>query len=271
MEDQAHVSGFYDRYGEDEWLRLEKDARARVVLHLHQRVLQRFVRAGERVLDAGCGPGRFSIELERLGARVTAGDISAAQVLLAQQRVASQAPARKSLDLAVLTVTNLPFQDATLDCVVCFGSVLSHLGGQAEAGLRELVRVVRNEGLLLISVMSARNYYLPWLLDAVAKQGLAAVDRHIRDGSELVDDSGIPWRAFGHEEIEALAAATGCDVISISASNVMATVADIPLLTEIEKDEALWQAFLGWEERLSQLRGNTERGSHIIAVLRKRP
>jgi ubiquinone/menaquinone biosynthesis C-methylase UbiE len=269
MEQQASVSRFYDHYGEDEWLRLEKDARARVILHLHKRALERFVRAGDRVLDAGCGPGRFSFELQRLGARVTAGDISPTQVSLVRQHIVSQTPAQKSPDLAVLTTTAIPFRDAAFDCVVCFGSVLSHLGEQAQAGMRELVRVTKKGGLLLISVMSTQNRYLPGILDAVTNQGIAAVDAHIREGVELPDASGIPWRTFGHEELEALAKSASCDIVSISASNVMATVADIPLLDQIEKNEALWQAFIGWEEHLSQLRGNTERGSHLIAVLRK--
>jgi 2-polyprenyl-3-methyl-5-hydroxy-6-metoxy-1,4-benzoquinol methylase len=79
IEEEIRVARFYDDYGLQEWLRLDSEARLRVIFQIHRSVLRRFLRAGERVLDAGCGPGRFSIELGRLGAQVTAGDISPVQ------------------------------------------------------------------------------------------------------------------------------------------------------------------------------------------------
>lgn len=269
MEEQARVARFYDELGIKEWLRLDENPRARVVLHMHKQVLRRIVRSGDRVLDAGCGPGRFASELVRLGARLIAGDISFSQLALAGNRAGSF-PKDSRRDLALLTVTSLPFADACFDATVCFGSILSHLGSQAEAGLRELVRVTRIGGCVLISVQSSQNYYLPYILDQVSKVGLESVDRAMMMGTEIAGASHIPWRAFSHAEIESLAARLDCDAMAISASNVLATVDSIPLLETMEKDESLWRAFLRWEEHLGRQRGNTERGSHMIAVLRKR-
>jgi hypothetical protein len=173
-------------------------------------------------------------------------------------------------------VTHVPFRDACFDAVVCFGSVLSHVGARAEEAARELVRTLRRDGTLLLSVQSARNYYLPDILGRVAALGLSAVDedimqdRELREVSGITDVVGVTWRQFSHEQLESLAKQIGCDVRLISASNVLATVANIPLLQEMENDEALWQAFLRWEEHLGRMRGNTEHGAHTIAVLRKR-
>ena len=78
--DADYVRRFYDAYGEREWTRYDAgpaNARAPanlVNLHLHLWHLRRYVRAGDHVLDVGAGPGRFTIELARLGARVTVGD-----------------------------------------------------------------------------------------------------------------------------------------------------------------------------------------------------
>ena len=268
MQGQVRVARFYGELGIKEWLRLKADARARVVLHVHNRILWRFIRSGDCVLDVGCGPGRFTAELVRLGARVMAGDLSSPQISLARQAV--RKVQGNGADIALFTATALPCGDASFDHTVCFGSVLSHLGDEAEAGLSELVRVTKAGGLVLISVQPTQNHYLAYIVDQVQKLGLEAVDRAMMRGEEPPEAGGIPWRRFSYEEVEALAAALRCDVVEIRASNVMATVENIPLLESIEQDERLWQAFLRWEEHLATMRGNTERGSHMIVVLRRR-
>jgi 2-polyprenyl-3-methyl-5-hydroxy-6-metoxy-1,4-benzoquinol methylase len=124
---QGRVARFYDQYAEKEWSRLEDDARRRVVFELHRRVLARFVSPGNRILDVGAGPGRFSIEVARLDATVVTGDISPIQISLAKQILSSRLGLDVKPNLAVITALHLPFKDEAFDHVVCFGSVLSHL------------------------------------------------------------------------------------------------------------------------------------------------
>jgi ubiquinone/menaquinone biosynthesis C-methylase UbiE len=264
---EVRVSHFYDEFGVKEWLRLQSDVRARVIYHLHKSLLSRYVRPGERVLDAGCGPGRFSIELEHLGAKVTAGDISAGQLALAEQSFSSHLP--ESPPLVQFSVTKLPFADAVFDCAIAYGAVLSHAGDRADVAAAELVRVTRPGGLIILSVLPKGNDYLPYLLEQVRSYGLQAVDEAVARGENLPDASSIPWREFSHEELEALATGLGCGIVGMSASNVLSTVEQIPLLQEMERDSDLWRAFLQWEEELGVRPSNTERGAFIIAVLRK--
>lgn len=77
---------FYDAYGEREWERLEANASGRVGFHIHNLFLHRYVQPGDHILEAGAGPGRFTIELARLGAKVTVGDISPVQLELNRQK-----------------------------------------------------------------------------------------------------------------------------------------------------------------------------------------
>jgi 2-polyprenyl-3-methyl-5-hydroxy-6-metoxy-1,4-benzoquinol methylase len=79
----ARVRRYYDALGEDEWTRLTKNVRGRVSLEIHRRFLRRFVTSGAQVLEVGAGPGRFTLELAALGARVVVTDIS--EVQLAQR------------------------------------------------------------------------------------------------------------------------------------------------------------------------------------------
>jgi ubiquinone/menaquinone biosynthesis C-methylase UbiE len=273
---EARVGDFYDELGTREWLRLQSEARARVIYHVHRSVLSRWVHSGHKVLDAGCGPGRFSIDLARWGADVTAGDISAVQISLAHQSFSSHLSAQ--LPLVRFSVTKLPFPDAAFDCAIAYGAVLSNSGRQAEVAAGELVRVTKPGGLIIVSVVPKGNLYLPYLLEQVRDYGIRAVDQAIARDESLPDGSyaghsvpvpSIPWREFSQEELESLASSLGCSVLSISASNVLATVEQIPLLEEMETNVALWDAFLRWEEHLAAKRSYTEHGAHIIAVLRK--
>ena len=87
MYDPAYIAQFYDDYGEQEWERLEATPADRVSFHIHRWYLEHYIRPGDRVLEIGAGPGRFTIELARLGARITVGDISPRQLDLNRIKV----------------------------------------------------------------------------------------------------------------------------------------------------------------------------------------
>ncbi len=104
------------------------------------------VRGCKRILDAGCGNGRYSRFLLRHAdpdAIITSFDLSPRMLNRARTRLGS---ARVSHALADLT--RLPYADASFDAVVC-GWVLEHLP-DPRPGLRELARVLRMGGKLLL-------------------------------------------------------------------------------------------------------------------------
>src|SRR5512139_3626277 len=82
------IARIFDGYGDAEWERHEASPSARVGFHVHKHYLERFVRPGSRVLEVGAGAGRFTVELARLGARVTVVDISPEQLRLNERHLA---------------------------------------------------------------------------------------------------------------------------------------------------------------------------------------
>jgi len=67
------VRKFYDDTVESEWKRLD---RHKVEFELTKRILKRYIRPMDKVLDLGGGPGKYALHLSKLGCDVTLADLS---------------------------------------------------------------------------------------------------------------------------------------------------------------------------------------------------
>ena len=77
------------------------------------------------MLEIGSGPGRFTIELARLGARITVTDISAVQLELNAQLVAEAGCEPAVERREVVDVCDLSgYRDREFDAVLAFGGPL---------------------------------------------------------------------------------------------------------------------------------------------------
>ena len=123
------------------------------ILNGHEALAGRLIRRGrfdvrgcKRILDAGCGNGRYTRFLLKEAdddAFLTAFDYSQRMLRRACKRVRSERVSFVGADL-----TRLPYADATFDAVVC-GWVLEHLP-DPRLGLQQLARVVHPGGTLLL-------------------------------------------------------------------------------------------------------------------------
>ena len=106
-------------------------------------------KAGESVLDVGCGTGTLAIAAKRRvggGGRVHGIDASPEMIVRARLK-AKRAGAEVTFDNAL--VENLPFADGVFDAAMCT-TMLHHLPDQARRQcLREVRRVLRPGGRFL--------------------------------------------------------------------------------------------------------------------------
>ncbi len=156
----------YDLHPDLEWERLIGGAQARLEYVITTHVLGKHLPPNRplRILDSGGGPGRYTIDLAKLGHRVTLLDLSPNLVNLAREKIARMGPEIEQRVEAVLegSITDLSqFEDGEFDAVLCLGGPLSHLIDREdrERAIAELGRVAKPTARIFISVMNKLGAY----------------------------------------------------------------------------------------------------------------
>ncbi len=270
--DPDHIRAFYDAYGEREWERFDLSPANRVNFYMHRRYLEQYIHAGDHVLDVGAGPGRFTIELAKLGTTVTVADISPRQLELNRAKVREAGCEASVVDRVLVDVTDLSrFPTGRFDAVVCYGGPLSYVFEQADDALSELLRVTKRGGYVLLSVMSLAGTVRRFLREALdlARDHGAEVLREVfatGDQTGPVAD-GHRFHYYRWAELKRLLQHHPCTIEAATAANFLA-IRNEESLQKIVADTDLWSAFLQWEVAVCQEPGALDGGTHIIAVVR---
>jgi 2-polyprenyl-3-methyl-5-hydroxy-6-metoxy-1,4-benzoquinol methylase len=98
--------------------------------------------SGKRILEIGCGAGRFTEILIHCGASVVSVDLSNAVDANAENFPISDVHSVIQAD-----ASDLPFDDGTFDVVLCLG-VMQHTG-DPDAVLKSMLRLTKNSGCIV--------------------------------------------------------------------------------------------------------------------------
>jgi 2-polyprenyl-3-methyl-5-hydroxy-6-metoxy-1,4-benzoquinol methylase len=154
------------------------------------------LRAGTRVLDAGCGSGRHLCESFRTpGVDVAGVDLKWDDLSKARGFLSLMAGDREGRWLvAQADVTSLPFSDGSFDVVIC-SEVLEHIEDNQTA-VAELVRVLKPGGDLVVTVPRFLPERICWTISRAYHQ---APGGHIRiykkmELQHLLEAAGVHCR-----------------------------------------------------------------------------
>jgi ubiquinone/menaquinone biosynthesis C-methylase UbiE len=103
--------------------------------------LKKRINQKKKILDAGCGEGRFSRYFIENKANITSMDFSEEYIRLAKKNL-------KKGRFVIGSVTNLPFKDNSFDFIFSV-DVLQHVP-DLEKAIKEFFRVLRKGGALII-------------------------------------------------------------------------------------------------------------------------
>jgi ubiquinone/menaquinone biosynthesis C-methylase UbiE len=264
--DPERAAEFFDRYVELEWTRFDDERTPSTSLDVHLEYLRRYVSAGDRVLDVGAGPGRFTIELAQLGATIVVADVSPGQLEFNRLKLADAGLDAAVSDRVLADVVDLPFDDASFDAAVCYGGPISYVVDRAGDAVAELVRVTRPGGHVLVSVMSlvgAGQTYVDAVIDVAGRYGIELTERIFTTGllPQGPDLGHLPMKLFRWRELRELLEPHG-EIVAASATGLLRPSKD-------PEDPAL-RALLGrLELELAREPGALDCAPHMLAVLRR--
>jgi len=271
----TEVRDFYNRYGEREWHRLDADANSRITFVLHMDFIKSHLHEGIRILDAGCGAGRYSVEFARMGCNVTLFDISDEQLRIAKSKLAErgleeQASGYVQGDIRYLSA----FPDRSFDVVVCYGAPLNYVLEGREKAISEFHRVLKVDGILALSVnskwgvfrsMLGRNiqgfFNRPeyWYVDSVIASG---------DLPKHQEVEHPPRHFFEAVDLKDLIASASFRDISLGASPCILS-GSWQQANEICKDETAFKTLLDIELQVYRKPSMVDTGEFLMAKGRK--
>jgi ubiquinone/menaquinone biosynthesis C-methylase UbiE len=152
---RQEVRGYYSEMREKEWRRLVRDPYHRLEFDTTMHFFKEYSPRKGLVLDAGGGPGRYTLELARLGYEVVLLDLTPELLDIARNQIKKARVADRVKQVLQGSIDDLSmFDDNTFDAVICLGA-LSHLVDEEdrEKAIDELVRVAKKNAPIFVSVI----------------------------------------------------------------------------------------------------------------------
>ena len=113
------------------------------------------LKAGQKVLDLGCGAGRHAIFLAENGFEAYGIDISENAILEAEKRTQEK---NLSVVYKISSCESIPFEDEFFDALIAYGTIYYGDVYMVKHAIDEIFRLLTKGGKALIAVRSLEDY-----------------------------------------------------------------------------------------------------------------
>jgi SAM-dependent methyltransferase len=150
------VKTIYTAQVRGEWRRLVRDAYHNLEFVTTLHFLEKHLPKRGRILDAGGGPGRYTIELAKRGYEVVLLDMTPANLEFAKRQIKRahlQNSVHGIIEGSIVDLSQFPSN--SFDAVICLGGPLSHVldARKRAKAISELTRVAKKGAPIFVSVI----------------------------------------------------------------------------------------------------------------------
>lgn len=261
------VAQIYNQDPEQEWQRLALDPYHSLEFLVTMHYLQKYLPPGGKILDAGGGPGRYSIELCKIGYEVILLDLASGNIALAQKKLKAQPQVvqKRLLEFVVGDVRDLTrFESDSFDAILCLDP-LTYLNEEVDRiqAVSELVRVVKPGGLVYIS---GRGYL------ALPRTLLKIANDYFLDlvFATFIETGDIPIQGhtchfFRADELGQLAESCGLSTVEMAGcAGLSASLSEATNL--LAQDEAKWECWIDLVLETASEPAVVDMAEHILYV-----
>lgn len=266
------VKSYYRTF--DEWGRLFRDSYHQLEFTTTVHFLARYLPPTGLILDAGGGPGRYSIELARRGYGVVLLDLSSEQLSQARRNIRRARVANRVQRIVEGSIVDLSeFETSSFDGVLCLGAPLNHVLTQRgrSSAVGELARVARRGAPIFISVIGR----LTPLVDGLVRHpdGLRIDPQHhhriLRTGEYDGHRGFAPSHFFWPEELVKLVLEHGLELVAMAGLEGLASFRDRDINRLARDDPRAWEAWKEFHLRTCASPYVVGTSEHFLVVARK--
>jgi ubiquinone/menaquinone biosynthesis C-methylase UbiE len=261
------ITEAYNKDPEREWRRLVKDPYHSLEFLVTMYYLRKHLPPQGKILDAGGGPGRYSLELCRAGYEVVLLDISFRCIDTAKDkfRLEPEAFQKRLLEFVVGDVRDLSrFEADSFEAVLCLDP-LSYLGEKVDRirAVSELVRVAKPKGIVCIS---GRGYLaLPRTILLIANDDFLdpSFAMFLETGNIPIQGSMVHF--FRADELRQLAESCGLTTLEMAGCEGLSSNL-IEATNVLHQDEEKWNRWVELVLQTSAEPSVVDMAEHILYI-----
>ena len=267
---------YYDSFGAKEWTRLSRDVAGELLYHVHMDVFRCYVQKEASVLELGAGAGIFSKEFVELAGQLVVSDISAEQLAINRSKMAELGLANRIQDFLILDITNLvQIESDRFDVVTCVGGALNYTFDKEQAAVREMLRVTKPGGILIVGAVALFNSlmrYLSAIADEKQQFGIDATKWLIERGIQDAEHYPVENKNFLHmmksSDLDTLFESQSVQIVEKRAASIF-SLAGEEALNQAKADPELWELLVSKEIEFSKDPAYLNCGANLIYVVKK--
>lgn len=267
----ALVKEFYSGQVHQEWRRLVKNPYCRLEFDTTLHYLDKYLPQHGLILDAGGGPGRYTIDLAKKGYDVILLDVTQANLDFAKRQVKRHRLTSRVKQITAGSIVDLSgYSDCTFDAVLCTGGPLSHVLNlqDRQRAISELVRVAKPGAPIFVSVIGRLAVLVVILIESQNEIDMPHF-KLLRDQGDYSGERGFTACHFYlPEELQADFTRPGLQIMEMVGLEGL-NDHQVKALNQLAKDENRYRIWLETHYQTCTHPGVVAMSEHILLISRK--